>query len=195
MDERIGHRRTCVIAACVVFIGLGSVGCAERRWELWDRETEECMELPEINPEEAKKRLDSDAGYVYLDVRTPAEFQAGRPAGAMNIPVGEMNPVTGSMDLNPKFLEVVTANLAKDAKVIVGCRSGARSAAAQELMHQAGYTNTVNMSGGFAGKSDATGQVLVEGWSTLGYPTDRGDAGDAGYAALSANASSEPRAE
>jgi rhodanese-related sulfurtransferase len=143
------------------------------------------MELPAINPEEAKKLLDSDSSYVYLDVRTPAEFQAGRPTGAINIPVAEMNPVSGSMELNPKFMDVVTAHIGKEAKVIVGCRSGARSAAAQELMHQAGYTDTSNMLGGFGGKSDATGQVITEGWSTLGYPTERGDAGDAGYAALS----------
>ncbi len=146
---------------------------------------EKQVELPTINPEEAKRLLDSNSGYIYLDVRTPSEFQAGRPVGAINIPVAMHNPTTGDMELNDAFLIVATAHIPKSAKVIVGCRSGRRSAKAQELMHQAGYTNTVNMRGGFSGSTDATGQVLVEGWSTLGYPVERGEAGDAGYEALS----------
>jgi rhodanese-related sulfurtransferase len=35
------------------------------------------MEIKRITPEEAKELLDSNSGYVYLDVRTVPEFDAG----------------------------------------------------------------------------------------------------------------------
>ncbi len=184
-------RRGVTVVLCVACVSLWSIGCATSGSCVGcgDSKTEKDMELPAINPEEAKGLLDSDSGYIYLDVRTQSEFQAGRPVGAINIPVAEINPASGGMELNDRFIDVVAAHIAKDAKVIVGCRTGSRSAAAQELMQQAGYTTTFNMLGGFLGKTDSTGQVLAEGWSSLGYPSERGDAGDAGYAALSSKVS------
>lgn len=180
-------RRGVMMAGCAMVMSTWHIGCAtpDRHRSSGDQTMEKQVELPAINPEEARRLLESDSGYIYLDVRTPAEFQPGRPAGAINIPIATPNPTTGDMELNDAFLIVATAHIPKAAKVIVGCRSGQRSAKAQELMHQAGYTNTVNMRGGFSGSADATGQVLVEGWSTLGYPVERGEAGDAGYEALS----------
>jgi len=134
------------------------------------------MPIPEITPEQAKQCLDGTDGYVYLDVRTPAEFVAGHPAGALNIPVAMINPATGGMELNPRFLEAACARLAKETKLIVGCKSGQRSAAATQMLLQAGYQNVVSMCGGFGGVIDPTGHVLHEGWSTLGYPVERGHA-------------------
>ncbi len=138
------------------------------------------MALNSVTPQKAKHLLERGEGYVYLDVRTPAEFQEGRPAGAVNIPVAQPN-ANGQMELNGSFLSVVSANIAQDTNLILGCRSGGRSALAQEILQQAGYANTVNMECGFHGKTDPAGQVLEEGWSTLGLPVERGDAGASGY--------------
>lgn len=149
------------------------------------------MTLREVTPEQAN-RLMSEQHYLYVDVRTPAEFQAGRPAHSINIPVALPNPTTGRMQLNPEFLNVVEAVVPKDSQVIVGCRSGHRSAMAEKMMHEAGYEHTANMLGGFSGKTDPTGQVLTEGWSTLGLPVERGDAGADGYAALQERVKSKP---
>ena len=35
------------------------------------------MEIKRITPEDAQKLLGSNAGYIYLDVRTAPEFDAG----------------------------------------------------------------------------------------------------------------------
>jgi len=141
--------------------------------------TEEAAKLPEVTPAEAKKLL--EGGYIYLDVRTPEEFAAGRPKGAINIPVFLMDAAAKTRSLNADFLDVVAAHIAKDAKVIVGCRSGSRSAVAQKILDEAGYKHTVNMLGGFNGKKDKSGTVLHKGWSELDYPIDQGDAGASGY--------------
>lgn len=155
------------------------------------KNTENSMTLREVTPEEANQLM-SEQRYLYVDVRTPAEFQAGRPAHSINIPVALPNPTTGRMQLNPEFLDVVEAVVPKDSQVIVGCRSGHRSAMAQKLMHEAGYEHTANMLGGFSGDSDPTGHVLTEGWSTLGLPVARGDTGANGYAAIKTKVPSNP---
>ena len=135
------------------------------------------MQIPEVTAEEAKRLLDGDEGYVYLDVRTIPEFHAGRAPEALNIPIAQVNPATGQMEFDPQFLSRVESKLAKNEKIIVGCKAGPRSEAACQLMLEAGFANVYNMLGGFSGVTDATGQVLVEGWSTLGYPTERGEVG------------------
>src|SRR3990172_6381286 len=92
---------------------------------------EPAMSIAQVTPEEAKRLLDA-GGYVYLDVRTVPEFVAGHPPTAYNVPVAELNPVTGEMKMNEKFLPVVQAAIPPDTQLIVGCRTGGRSAAAAE---------------------------------------------------------------
>ena len=45
------------------------------------------MNVPEVSPEGAKRRMERRDAYVYLDVRTVPEFIGGHPPGALNIPV------------------------------------------------------------------------------------------------------------
>ena len=137
------------------------------------------MSKIDVTPEEAKTLLDTNKGYVFLDVRSVSEFEAGRPPGAINIPIAEPDPATGQMEYNSNFLQIVGLKIPRDAKVIVGCRSGGRSAHACDLLRREGYGNVVNMVGGFGGVPGPGGQVVEPGWSTLGYPIERGDAGGA----------------
>lgn len=65
-------------------------------------------------------------GATLLDVRTPAEFEEGHVDGALNIPV--------------QVLAQRLADVPRDQPVVVYCRSGARSAAASEVLTEAGYT-------------------------------------------------------
>jgi rhodanese-related sulfurtransferase len=146
---------------------------------------EQTMSIAQVPPEEAKRLLDS-GGAVYLDVRTVPEFVNGHAPSALNIPVVEMNPQIGAMELNEKFLGVVAANIPPDTQLIVGCKTGGRSATACEMLAQAGYKNLRNLVGGFGGVTDPAGQVVQEGWSTLGYPVERGDGGAKSYSSLGA---------
>jgi len=146
------------------------------------------MSIQNISPTEAKELLGSGEGYKYLDVRSVPEFIAGHPQGAMNIPLLDIDPVTQQRVPNPDFLAVVEANFPKDARLIVGCQSGMRSARAAEILRQAGYTQVVNMQGGFGGARDSFGRILQPGWAQLGLPIDTDNGEGVSYQSLAARA-------
>lgn len=131
--------------------------------------------IRDIRPNEAHQLLTGDQEYVYLDVRTPAEYEAGHPVTARNIPVMLVDTGIGRMIPNDSFLAVVEGNLSKEAKIIVGCKSGGRSARAAKIMADAGYQNLCNMIGGFGGATDENGNVLEPGWAGSGLPIERGE--------------------
>lgn len=138
-----------------------------------------------IMPEEAV-RLINEEGYAYIDVRSIPEFEAGHPAPAVNIPLLHADPDTGQMTPNADFIAVVQANYPKDARLIVGCRSGQRSAHAAQLLKQAGYATVVNMRCGFGGETTPWGQVVNPGWQALGLPVSYESGEGVSYASLAA---------
>lgn len=124
----------------------------------------------EMPPTEAHERLTSAQGAVYLDVRSVPEWDAGHPTGSWNIPLFHATPQ--GMAPNPDFAAVVSAVLPRDAVVIVGCRSGPRSYKACEVLGSLGFSDVVNVAGGFGGVSDpATGRTLIAGWEACGLPS------------------------
>ena len=62
-----------------------------------------------------------------IDVRTPAEFEAGHIPGAVNVPLDELK---SSLD------EIRT--VLHDHDVVLVCRSGRRAGQAQEALHRVG---------------------------------------------------------
>ena len=129
------------------------------------------MDVKRITPEEAKSLLDSGEGYVYLDVRTVNEFDAGHVPGAKNIPFVDFDPMRGGMAPNPQFVEIAARNFPKDAKLICGCQRGQRSLMAAQALLAAGFTSVVDMRGGYGGEMDHCGCVVSPGWAPLGLPT------------------------
>jgi rhodanese-related sulfurtransferase len=71
-----------------------------------------------VSPQEARELQEND-GYVYVDVRSVPEFQAGHPMGAFNVPLMHMGPA--GMAPNPEFLDVMQKAFPRDAKLLVGC--------------------------------------------------------------------------
>ena len=128
------------------------------------------MEVKRITPEEAKDLLDSNTGYIYVDVRTIQEFEAGHVVGAKNISVVQPDPY-GRMQVNPQFADIVEANFVKDAKLITGCQKGGRSMKAAQLLLMAGFSHVLDMRGGYGGETDETGRVTFPGWAPRGLPT------------------------
>src|SRR5437867_2875510 len=114
--------------------------------------------MKEVTAQEAHDLLNNDPEYIYLDVRSIPEFEAGHAPRAINIPIMHFAPGAG-MSPNPDFAAVVEANLPRDSKLVVGCKMGGRSARACELMTQMGYTNVANIRGGFVGAVDNLGRV------------------------------------
>ncbi len=136
---------------------------------------ETTMEIPQMTPMEAYDVLRQDADAVYLDVRTGPEFEAGHPTGARHVPVMFFG-AGGQPRPNPDFVSDVEALLPRHAKILVGCQAGRRSQRACELLHDAGYTDVTNVSGGFGGARDQTGRLVTPGWREAGLPVEHGPA-------------------
>jgi rhodanese-related sulfurtransferase len=143
--------------------------------------------MKEVSPQEAYELMQKDPDCIYLDVRSIPEFDAGHPERAINIPIMHFDPMRG-MYPNEDFTAVVEANVPKDAKIVVGCKSGMRSARACEVLGQLGYTNAANVRGGFVGAMDNMGRVVEPGWSMLNLPLSADLDDDASYEALKARA-------
>lgn len=130
-------------------------------------------DLKRISPEEAQALMTND-GYTYVDVRTDAEFTAGHPKGAHNIPFMLAGP-TG-MTKNPDFLAVMKAVYPLEARLVIGCKSGGRSLKAATELLAAGYSAVVDQRAGFDGARNSFGKVTEEGWSQKGLPVEAGAA-------------------
>lgn len=89
-------------------------------------------------------RLMNQPGALVLDVRTPAEYEAGHLPRARHIPLAEL---AGRVDEIAKF---------KEKPVIVTCRSGARSGSACRQLRNAGFTNVHNLKGGIGAWQQAS---------------------------------------
>jgi rhodanese-related sulfurtransferase len=79
----------------------------------------------------------ASADPTLIDVRTPAEFEAGHIPGAVNVPLDELK---GSIDDLCRVLS--------DHDVVLVCRSGARAGQAQEVLQSAGLSSPTVLSGG-----------------------------------------------
>ena len=88
-----------------------------------------------ITAEEAKQIMDTEEGYIILDVRTQEEYDQGHIPGAMLIP---------DTEIKARAEEVLTD---KDQLILVYCRSGRRSKLAAEALVELGYTNIKEFGG------------------------------------------------
>ncbi|MEO2136924.1 MAG: rhodanese-like domain-containing protein [bacterium] len=139
------------------------------------------MSANRVTPIEAAEMLEQ--GYKYLDVRSRPEFDQGHPTGAWNVPLLNAGP-GGRMQANADFLAVVKSNFATDAKLLVGCKSGGRSARAAEMLADVGYSELVDVRGGFSGEPDPAGGVAVAGWKDSGLPVSEQPEAGHSYAEL-----------
>lgn len=88
-----------------------------------------------ITAEEAKKIMDTESGYIILDVRTQEEYDEAHIPGAIVIPNTEIEARAES-ELPDK-----------DQMILVYCRSGRRSKLAADILVELGYTNIYEFGG------------------------------------------------
>lgn len=130
------------------------------------------MAIESLDPEEAHEAMSKDASRVFVDVRTEQEYDAGHPAGAVNVPWATLDPGTGQMAPNPAFVPTMKQVAPAGATIYASCQSGVRSMNACKALEAAGWTRLVNVSSGFGGKRDPTGRVVVPGWRDAGLPVE-----------------------
>jgi rhodanese-related sulfurtransferase len=89
-----------------------------------------------ITAAEVKQRLQANEKLNIIDVREPYEFEEMNIPTAVNIPLGNVP------------MQIEELEHLKNEEVIMQCRSGARSAAVQQFLLNAGFTNVKNLIGG-----------------------------------------------
>ena len=95
-----------------------------------------------VGTTEAVRLINREKG-LHIDVSEPAEFAAGHPSGARNVPLGNLE---GSKDLPGN----------KTLPLILVCPTGARAGRAAGLLRKAGYAQVVALSGGVAAWREAS---------------------------------------
>src|ERR671916_1288248 len=105
------------------------------------------QQFEEVDPAEVSEHLGN--GIVLVDVRESEEWDRGHVPGAVHVPRGYLES------------RIDGAVADRDARVILYCASGQRSAlAANTLSQQLGYTNVASMTGG------------ITLWKDRGYKVD-----------------------
>jgi hydroxyacylglutathione hydrolase len=103
--------------------------------------------VPNVAPPELAGRLRREPELVVLDVREPAEWADGHVPGARHVPMREV----------PRRL----AELPRDRRIAVMCAGGARSSLVASVLRGQGFTDVLNVWGGFTA------------WTQAGLPTAR----------------------
>ncbi len=103
---------------------------------------------PWVNTLQATQLMNREDALV-LDLRPAAEFSGGHILGARNIPLPELEKRAGELD---KF---------KSKPVILHCKDGSRAGAGVALLRKLGFTNVVNLTGGYGA------------WQQAGLPVEK----------------------
>ncbi|GAB2473334.1 rhodanese-like domain-containing protein [Jatrophihabitans fulvus] len=89
---------------------------------------------------------------VLLDVREDDEWRAGHVDGAVHVP---MNSVPQKLSYDP-------GELTPDARIVVACKAGGRSAQVTAFLRNAGY-DAVNLEGGMLAWHAAGKPMVTDG--------------------------------
>lgn len=112
--------------------------------------------FPQISPSELTGRLDSDSAVTVIDVRSPAEFQAGHIPGARLLPVEELDAT--------KLADVVDlTEFRADNPLYLTCHAGKRAEQAAQVLHDSGMQHITLVQGG------------TEAWQKAGLPVNKCD--------------------
>jgi rhodanese-related sulfurtransferase len=105
--------------------------------------------VKETTVSETKQWLDAGEKFYLVDVREESEWARGHLPGATWLGKGIIE-----RDIETKIPD-------KNAKVVLYCGGGFRSALAGDNLQKMGYTNVMSMDGGW------------RGWTEAGYPTQK----------------------
>ena len=102
-----------------------------------------------VTPREAAtviRSMENNPNFVLLDIRTPAEVEAGHISGAQNL------------DFYNSAFEDDLKKLDRDKTYLIYCRSGNRTGQARAMMVGLGFSKVYDLNGG------------INVWNSLSYP-------------------------
>lgn len=92
---------------------------------------------PPLAPQALAGMQRAHAAPRVVDVRTAEEYRDGHVPGALNVPYDQIGARAGVLDV------------ARDAPIVVYCRTGKRAAIAQRTLEGLGYTHVRLLDGSF----------------------------------------------
>ena len=105
-------------------------------------------EINEISVDTLKSMIDNGEEFLLLDIRQPAEYEAGNIPGSFSIPRGELEFfILDEYYWEEQFMYTPL----KTDKIIVYCKSGARGTLAAQALKKLGFENVSNLQGGWFG--------------------------------------------
>ncbi|HEY6390431.1 MAG TPA: rhodanese-like domain-containing protein [Bryobacteraceae bacterium] len=105
--------------------------------------------VKEIDTDQLKKMQSSSEKFTLIDVREDNEWEAGHAAGATHLGKGVIE-----RDIESKIPK-------KDAKIVLYCGGGSRSALAADALMKMGYSNVFSLAGG------------IGAYKSAGLPTEK----------------------
>ncbi|MEQ8844576.1 MAG: rhodanese-like domain-containing protein [Phycisphaerales bacterium] len=105
--------------------------------------------IPECTVDDVRRMHEAKEGFTLVDVREESEFAKGRLPGAIHIGKGVIE-----RDAEAKLPD-------PNARIVLYCGGGYRSALAADNLQKMGYTNVISMDGGYRGWTEAN--LPVEG--------------------------------
>jgi len=111
------------------------------------------LEINEVSVDTLKSMIENGEEFLLLDIRQPAEYEAGNIPGSFSIPRGELEfLITDEYFWEEQFMYTPL----KTDKIIVYCKSGGRATLAVQSLNKLGFENVSNLEGGwtaFAGEN------------------------------------------
>ena len=148
MTKRAGYtqstnRTTIVIILALLTLLLGAVAWVSTTYL---NTSEPVTTSQRITPLEYQDQFSTGGSHVLIDVRTPEEFASGHIQSALNLPV--------------ETLQTRLSEVPQDIPVIVYCRTGNRSAAAAQILVDAGFQPVYDLGG-------------IQSWVAEGLPINQ----------------------
>ena len=134
-------RITALLLSILLILTLGACGSQNKT-----EPTATARTYQQIPMDIAKQIIETETGYILLDVRTREEFAEGHIKGAICIPNEEIE--TADLKELPD----------KEQLILVYCRSGRRSKEASQKLADRGYLNVAE----FGGIIDWAGEVVKD---------------------------------
>jgi rhodanese-related sulfurtransferase len=106
--------------------------------------------LKETNVQEVKKQLDAGEKFFLVDTREDSEWSRGHLPGAVHLCKGVIE-----RDIEKTIPD-------RNAKIVLYCGGGFRSALAADNLQKMGYRNVLSMDGGWRGWTEANYPVAKD---------------------------------
>jgi len=118
----------------IAFASMNVFGDVKSKQEI---SSEAKSKAPHISSQQLAAYLSGEEDFVLLDVRTEAEYEAGHIQGAEWFPRGKLEYYIQELINDP------------NSRIVLYCRTGGRSALATLTLKDMGYTNVMDLDGGF----------------------------------------------